>query len=127
MPPVVGRIRKRTTFRALARPDGRATSGPVAVSFSARVRETEAAPLAGVPVVGYAVGRAHGGAVARNRLRRRLRAAVREAAPSLPAGAYLVRAEPTAADLGFGELCALVASAAHGAAAASPEVTRGRG
>jgi ribonuclease P protein component len=47
--------------------------------------------------VAYAIPRAVGGAVERNRLRRRLRAVVRELEPELVAGgAYLVGAGPAA-------------------------------
>ena len=70
-----------------------------------------AAEAAGFPVVGYAIGRRHGGAVVRNRLRRRLREAVRAAATDLEPGAYLVRATPPAATLGFEELCRSVRAA----------------
>jgi ribonuclease P protein component len=51
------------------------------------------------PQVGYAIGRRCGSAVVRNRLRRRARAVVREQAPSLPRGAFLVRLEPGASAL----------------------------
>jgi ribonuclease P protein component len=54
--------------------------------------------------VAYAIGRRVGTAVTRNRLRRRLRAIVAEAASSLPSGAYVVRAGPEAAELDFDEL-----------------------
>ena len=52
------------------------------------------------PQVAYAVGRRAGGAVVRNQLRRRLRAAVRDARALLQPGAYLVgaSAEATAID-----------------------------
>lgn len=50
----------------------------------------------------YAIGRAVGPAVVRNRLRRRLRAAVRTS--SLPPGYYLIGARPTAADRSFEEV-----------------------
>jgi ribonuclease P protein component len=56
------------------------------------------------PQVAYAIGSKVGGAVVRNRLRRRLRAIAHEAAPQLPKGAYLITAAPAAADLTFGEL-----------------------
>ena len=56
------------------------------------------------PQVAYAIGSKVGGAVVRNRLRRRLRAIAHEAAPQLPPGAYLITAAPAAADLTFGEL-----------------------
>jgi ribonuclease P protein component len=53
------------------------------------------------PRVAYAVGRSAGSAVARNRLRRRLRATVAglAGAGQLPPGAYLVAASPAASDL----------------------------
>ena len=110
MAPVVGRIRTDATFRALSRPEGRARRGPLSVDYS---RVAEASTL---PLVGYAVGRRHGGAVARNRLRRRLRAAVRVVAPELAAGAYLVRAAPGANDLDFELLRRAVRDAARSAA-----------
>ena len=56
------------------------------------------------PKVAYAIGRGVGGAVVRNRVRRRLRAAVYELAPSLAPGVYLIGAAPEAASLSFGEL-----------------------
>jgi len=56
------------------------------------------------PRVAYAIGSKVGGAVERNRLRRRLRAIVREVAPELRPGAYLITAAPAAAHLTFGEL-----------------------
>jgi ribonuclease P protein component len=49
------------------------------------------------PQVGYAIGRHCGNAVVRNSLRRRAREVVRDEAPGLPPGAYLVRLEPAAA------------------------------
>lgn len=110
MAPVVGRIRRQATFRALVRPDGRGQKGPVTVVLSRKARE-----VAGFPLVGYAVGRRHGGAVQRNRLRRRLREAVRRAAVELDAGAYLVRATPAAAGLAFDELSSAVRDATRAA------------
>ena len=110
MAPVVGRIRRRSTFRALARPNGRASEGPVSVAY-APVDEH-----LGMPLVAYAVGRPVGTAVVRNRVRRRLRAAVRAAAPALPAGSYLVRVSPAAAATSWNELCVAVRRAAQGAA-----------
>lgn len=54
----------------------------------------------------YAIGRAVGPAVARNRLRRRLRALLHERYPSLPAGLYLIGGTPAAAGRSFSELAA---------------------
>jgi ribonuclease P protein component len=58
--------------------------------------------------VAYAVSRGVGGAVERNRLRRRLRAVVRELGTELDPGAYLVGAGPEAVTLAFDELRDLV-------------------
>jgi ribonuclease P protein component len=70
----------------------------------------------GYPRVAFAVGRRVGGAVERNRLRRRLRAIVSEAAPGLRPGAYLVAAGPDAASLPHPELQAAVIDALEVAA-----------
>lgn len=54
--------------------------------------------------VAYAIPRRTGGAVVRNRLRRRLRAAVEELAGDMAPGAYLIAPDPAAVDMDFGEL-----------------------
>lgn len=57
------------------------------------------------PCVAFSVGRPVGNAVSRNRVRRRLRTALREHAPMLaPGSAYLVRATPAAANASYVEL-----------------------
>ncbi len=61
--------------------------------------------------VAYTVGRKVGGAVVRNRVRRRLRAVVREARESLRPGAYLLGAGAEAATMPYGELRAAVCEA----------------
>ncbi|HAM01006.1 MAG TPA: ribonuclease P protein component, partial [Acidimicrobiaceae bacterium] len=86
--PVTWRIRDRATFEALRRSGARARRGSVTVTYSS----VGAAPE---PRIAYAVGRRAGTAVTRNRLRRRLRAAVGHA-PRLAPGAYLVAAGPEA-------------------------------
>ena len=58
----------------------------------------------GPPRVAFAVGRRVGGAVARNRVRRRLRSLAR--ASTLPAGAWLVGAGPGAGLMSYAELSA---------------------
>ena len=72
-----------------------------------------AGPAGTPPRVAYAVNRSVGGAVVRNRLRRRLRAAVAELAGTgrVPSGACLVGASPAAVDMTFEELKASVAEA----------------
>ncbi len=64
-------------------------------------------PGAGGVRVAYAVGRPVGSAVVRNRVRRRLRAVVREidrSGAGLATGAYLIAARPEAADRSYREL-----------------------
>ncbi len=63
------------------------------------------------PRVAFAVGRRVGGAVVRNRIRRRLRAIVREVEPLLQPGAYLVSAATEANSMPYGELKATVCEA----------------
>lgn len=64
------------------------------------------------PQVAYRVGRPVGGAVVRNRVRRRLREAVRAQRHSLrPGYAYLVGASPGAASRSTAELTELVGRA----------------
>lgn len=91
------RVRDRETFRRLRTQGRRTRRGPLTVTF---VDTSPSDP----PQVAYAIGSKVGGAVVRNRLRRRLRAIAHEAAPQLPPGAYLITAAPAAADLTFGEL-----------------------
>ena len=73
------------------------------------------------PKVGFAVGRRVGGAVQRNRLRRRLRAIATEVASELKPGAYLIGTAPEAAALPFRELRAIVCESLL----AAPGPTRG--
>jgi ribonuclease P protein component len=104
----VGRITSRAAFAGLQRARARGACGPVRATF---VPAEDGAP--GVyPQVGYAIGRHCGGAVTRNRLRRRAREVVRAEAAALPRGTYLVRfgtgaAALEAADLRTGVAVAL--------------------
>ena len=104
----VGRIRDRATFDTLRRSAQRARRGSVTVTF---------APASGdLPRVAYSVGRRVGGAVVRNRLRRRLRSVVAEI-PGLAPGAYLVGVSPRATALAYEDLKAQVTQAMTAASA----------
>jgi ribonuclease P protein component len=94
---VAWRIRDRTTFEALRRHGQRTRRGHITVTFAVRGGDVE-------PRVAYAVGKRAGGAVVRNGLRRRLRAAVAGISGSLEPGAYLVAAGREAVGLPYEDL-----------------------
>jgi ribonuclease P protein component len=91
----LGRVRTRASFAALAATGRRARSGAL------RVTAVVGDP-ADLPCAAFAIARTVGPAVVRNRLRRRLRAALVELAP--PAGTYLIAVEPVAAQRSYAEL-----------------------
>jgi ribonuclease P protein component len=99
---VTWRVTDRATFEALRHDGKRARSGSVSVVFlddgGDRAR------------VAYAVGRRVGGAVERNRLRRRLRSAVSviESEAGLSPGAYLVAPSRETSKLEYEELVSTV-------------------
>jgi ribonuclease P protein component len=98
-PPSLGliwRIDRRDIFEAL-RHGRRHREGPITVSW---VPGDPTEP----PRVAYTIGRRVGSAVVRNRVRRRLRMLIREAAPKLRSGAYLIGVSPAAALLSYEEL-----------------------
>ena len=100
---LIWRVRDPASFRALAR--GR--------RLRAGVLEVRTAPLGSAldpPRVAYAIGKNVGGAVDRNRVRRRLRASVR--AQDLSSGrGYLIRVnDPAAATIDFTRLDATLRS-----------------
>jgi ribonuclease P protein component len=112
----VGRIQERSTFAALKRSAARAARGPIRVSFTMD-------PGAGsrpFPLVGYAISKQNGTAVVRNRLRRRLRSVVGDAAGTLVPGTYLIATSPAAAGLSYGDLTETVNEAMRAAAAKVP-------
>jgi ribonuclease P protein component len=107
---VVWRVSDRATFEQLRRRARRGRSGPVAVSFWA-------AEGASRPKVAYSVGRRVGNAVERNLLRRRLRAVIRQLAPQMLGGSYMVSAAPDAKHLDHRGLVGAVEQALIEAAA----------
>jgi ribonuclease P protein component len=117
-PRTVGRITSRAAFAEVQRARARGASGPVRATFA----PADEAASGVFPQVGYAIGRHCGSAVVRNRLRRRARAVVREEAPSLPRGAFLVRLDPRTSSLSPAQFHHDLASALHraGQAASRP-------
>ena len=105
--PQLWRITDRGSFVELRQRGKRARRGPVTVTWLAPSPDAPATP----PRVGFAVGKAAGGAVLRNRVRRRLRAAMRQLAVDgrLAAGTYLVGGGAALAALPWVELVDLVA------------------
>ena len=100
MLPAEHRLRASDGFRRTVRTGRRAGSTALVVHL-ARPRTVEDAPAR----VGFVVGRAVGGAVVRNRVRRRLRHLAQDLLPQLPESSELVvRALPPAAGLSSAEL-----------------------
>lgn len=111
---LIGRISDRATFDALRRDGRRARRDPVTVLFlpDAGGGDTDVR-------VAYGVGRRVGTAVDRNRVRRRLRAAMRDVSrdgEGLSSGAYLVLARPEARTTAYAELKRLLGEACAAAA-----------
>jgi ribonuclease P protein component len=102
------RVRDRATFAAL-RDGRRGHAGPVRVTWVP-------GPVGDPPRVAFAVGRRVGPAVARNRIRRQLRAVANDLAPRVAPGAYLV-AYRGARDASFADLRAWILAAATSAGA----------
>jgi ribonuclease P protein component len=97
------RLRRRSDFAATIRGGRRAARGALVVHLD------EPTPAQGErsapPRAGFVVSKAVGGAVQRNRVKRRLRHLVRARIDNLPTGAMLVvRALPAAADRSYAEL-----------------------
>ncbi|MFM2183371.1 MAG: hypothetical protein RJB61_1665 [Actinomycetota bacterium] len=100
---MIWRIRERSAFGRLAANGRRARAGALWCTALLDPPGTTSPPR-----VAFSVGRALGTAVVRNRVRRRLRAAVQSvsAAGRMPAGDYLIGARPEAATQSFADLSA---------------------
>ncbi|HEX3840091.1 MAG TPA: ribonuclease P protein component [Acidimicrobiales bacterium] len=93
----MGRIQSQRTFDLFRTSGTGGSSGPLRVKFVRRNSWSRAE-------IAYALGKKLGGAVVRNRLRRRLRAIVTAGGIELSPGAYLVSAGPGATTLSFDQL-----------------------
>jgi ribonuclease P protein component len=93
---LIWRVDRRETLEALRR-GRRRREGPITVSW---VPGDPTEP----PRVAYTIGRKVGSAVVRNRVRRRIRMLMKDAAPTLRPGAYLIGVAPAAALLPYEEL-----------------------
>ncbi len=112
MLPAQARLRRRSEFHAALRGGQRAGRPAMAVHLRlprpADIPHSADPGTAATPPsarAGFVVGRAMGGAVARNALRRRLRHLVQQRMHRLPAGTLLViRALPPAMSMSFAQL-----------------------
>ena len=92
---MIGRIHTRTDFQRLRRDGRRVRIEPFWCSHLPD-------PSSNTAHVAFAINRAVGNAVARNRLRRRLRAVLNQM--DLPNGLYLIGCTPKASELTFDQI-----------------------
>jgi ribonuclease P protein component len=94
---LIDRIRGRDAFRRLTHDGKRIRRSALWCTWCPDPSTTTTS-------VAFALGRALGSAVTRNRLRRRLRAILREMQSTLPGGQLLIGANPRAVELTFDQL-----------------------
>ena len=94
---MIGRIQERRTFERLRRDGRRAGTEHLWCTYLDD-------PATRPPRVAFAIGRRVGSAVARNRLRRRLRAIVASADDVLTSGTLLIGARPSSPELTYDRL-----------------------
>jgi ribonuclease P protein component len=103
--PAAARLRRSTEFTATPRVARAARGDGLLVLHAAPPDPADGFPQASSPRVGFVVPRAVGPAVARNRVRRRLRHLLRDRLDRLPAGSRLVvRVLPPAASASSAQL-----------------------
>ena len=98
-----GRLRGRRTFVAIAQQGRTVRSGPLRVRYLVAALDQ--------PAVGFAIGKKTGGSVVRNRIRRRLRAAVFAVDAPVTSAFYLISADAAAATVPFEDLTNAVRAA----------------
>ena len=107
MLPAAARLRHREDFQATFRRGRRAARGPLVVHALVTPGPAPVCPRAapGPARGGFGLGKPVGGAVVRNRVRRRLRHLLRDRLAAFPPGARLVvRVQPGAGELTSAEL-----------------------
>jgi len=104
MLPAAARLRHRDDFADVLRRGRRVTRGPLVLhAVRSTSLPTDRSGEVG-PRVGFVISGKVGDAVRRNRLRRRLRHALRNRLAELPPGDLVVRVRPGAAELSYAEL-----------------------
>lgn len=99
------RLLKHADFQRVYQSGRRQFTGNMTVFFLRRSRGTEGSGSGTEPRVGFTVGRALGGAVERNRIKRRMREAVRRSASACDGPVDLVfNPRSSVLDLRFAEL-----------------------
>lgn len=101
---MIWRIRERRGFSRLSAEGRRVRAGVLWCTYV-----LDPPGIATPPRVAFALGRALGPAVTRNLVRRRLRSLLNDM-PNLPAGSYLLGAQPAAATASFADLKADLAA-----------------
>jgi ribonuclease P protein component len=94
---LIGRIQGRVAFDRLHREGARYRTRTLRCTCSID-------PTLTAPRVAYAISRAVGPATTRNRIRRRLRAIMRDLAPTLPRASILIAVTPATTELTFEQL-----------------------
>jgi ribonuclease P protein component len=95
---LIWRIREREVFARLSHEGRRARAGVLWCNF---LHDPSASP----PRVAFAIGRAIGSSVERNRVRRRLRAVLSsQSTAQLPPGWYMIGARPGIVERSFAQL-----------------------
>jgi ribonuclease P protein component len=94
---LIGKVRGRSSFQAFRTTRQRTSIGPIRIAYVSD-------DAVSGPCVAFAIGRRVGGAVVRNRLRRRLRSVLGELAPQMEPGSYLVSTSPAAAQSSYDDL-----------------------
>ena len=119
MLPATARLRRRDDFTTVFRSGRRIARGPLVLhvlrelppdpSLPVHAPGGGSTPPSPTGRVGFVISGKVGNAVARNRLRRRLREVLRARLDRVsPGGALVVRALPGAAELSYGELVAVI-------------------